>query len=309
MIQMPDGRIQVQSGDTLWSIAQKYLGNGARWQELGGFGGDPRRMPIGTVISLPGYQAPQATPQTTPTAPAGPKPLTPEEIAAKEEEAKYNTLLGEYDNLQEDWKYLIDPTDLEGKALMQGYLDKLTNNSYLDPYYEQRVADGVAGPTTDSVLQTMLADPELVKRYGVKWLEALATTFEGANKDDFNYSSAAHARDFIGQAGDLAETTMTGLEKTSADFGANNIKGGMRNAAIDKVETQGARAAANMNANESDWRRKYKAGNAVSGVGYAQAYRNDISKNDFADLWSNSGINNASLQDKFLTTASTNWTT
>lgn len=43
----------VKPGDTLWGIAQKYLGNGARWGELG-YSGDPRKMPVGTVINIPG---------------------------------------------------------------------------------------------------------------------------------------------------------------------------------------------------------------------------------------------------------------
>jgi len=53
-VQLPDGRIQIQAGDSLWSVAQKFLGNGNRWKELSGYGGDPRKMPIGTVVGLPG---------------------------------------------------------------------------------------------------------------------------------------------------------------------------------------------------------------------------------------------------------------
>jgi len=306
MIQMPDGRIQVQSGDTLWSIAQKYLGNGNRWQELGGFGGDPRRMPIGTVISLPGYRAPQAA-AATPAAPAGP---TPEQIAAQQEEAKYNKTIGDYANIQKDWKYLLDPTDTQGKDLIAQYLDLLANNPQLDPYYAQRIADGTQDPNnTDNVLQAMLADPEMTKRFGTKWLEALATTAEGANKDDYNFSSAAHARDFIGQAGELANTTMNGLSDVSQTFADNNIKGGMRNAAIDKVESTGAAAADSQNTAEADWRRNYKAGNSAAIQGYAKTYRNDMAKNDWAQLFGKSGINNAGLKDKFMNYASSNWTT
>lgn len=43
----------VKKGDTLWGIAQQYLGNGARWGELG-YGGDPRKLPVGTVLNIPG---------------------------------------------------------------------------------------------------------------------------------------------------------------------------------------------------------------------------------------------------------------
>jgi len=43
----------VKSGDTLWGIAEKTLGSGTRWKELGGYTGDPRQMPIGTKLTIP----------------------------------------------------------------------------------------------------------------------------------------------------------------------------------------------------------------------------------------------------------------
>ena len=41
----------VAAGDTLWGIAQRHLGSGSRWRELG-YGGDPNRLPIGTKINI-----------------------------------------------------------------------------------------------------------------------------------------------------------------------------------------------------------------------------------------------------------------
>lgn len=41
---------KVQKGDTLWSIAQKLLGNGALWQQLG-YSGDPNKLAAGTVLN------------------------------------------------------------------------------------------------------------------------------------------------------------------------------------------------------------------------------------------------------------------
>ena len=56
----------VKPGDTLWGIAQNYLGNGANWQQLG-YQGDPKRLQIGSQIRLP--QAKQATAQNYSPAP------------------------------------------------------------------------------------------------------------------------------------------------------------------------------------------------------------------------------------------------
>ena len=41
----------VKPGDTLWDIAQKYLGSGSRWQEI--YQGDPTKLQVGTVLNIP----------------------------------------------------------------------------------------------------------------------------------------------------------------------------------------------------------------------------------------------------------------
>lgn len=40
----------VRPGDTLWGIAQQYLGSGSKWGELKGYSGDPTKLPVGTTI-------------------------------------------------------------------------------------------------------------------------------------------------------------------------------------------------------------------------------------------------------------------
>jgi predicted chitinase/LysM repeat protein len=42
----------VRSGETLWGIAQKQLGEGSRWKELG-YQGEPTRLPVGTKLKIP----------------------------------------------------------------------------------------------------------------------------------------------------------------------------------------------------------------------------------------------------------------
>jgi nucleoid-associated protein YgaU len=45
----------VQKGDTLWSIAQKHLGDGKRWREIVELnpGLEPSKLKVGQVIILP----------------------------------------------------------------------------------------------------------------------------------------------------------------------------------------------------------------------------------------------------------------
>lgn len=48
----PVAAYTVQPGDTLWGIAEKYLGSGNRWKELQGYAGLPTQLPIGTKLTI-----------------------------------------------------------------------------------------------------------------------------------------------------------------------------------------------------------------------------------------------------------------
>lgn len=50
---MPIVTHQVKKGETLWGLAQKYLGAGARWKEIKGYTGEPRFLPVGTTLTIP----------------------------------------------------------------------------------------------------------------------------------------------------------------------------------------------------------------------------------------------------------------
>lgn len=43
----------VKPGETLWKIAQKYLGAGKRWKEIQGYTGKPEALPAGTLLTIP----------------------------------------------------------------------------------------------------------------------------------------------------------------------------------------------------------------------------------------------------------------
>lgn len=54
----PQPKVHVlKSGETLWALAQKYLGNGARWREIANLNGikdsQVRRLPVGMKIQIP----------------------------------------------------------------------------------------------------------------------------------------------------------------------------------------------------------------------------------------------------------------
>ncbi|MUG91318.1 LysM peptidoglycan-binding domain-containing protein [Scytonema sp. UIC 10036] len=60
----------VQSGDTLFLIAQKVYGDGNRWREIyeanrGVIGGNPEQIQVGMVLVIPGLGQPNPNPSNT----------------------------------------------------------------------------------------------------------------------------------------------------------------------------------------------------------------------------------------------------
>jgi len=45
----------VKAGDTLWGLAQKFLGKGSNYSQFG-YEGDPRRLAVGTQLNIPGQR-------------------------------------------------------------------------------------------------------------------------------------------------------------------------------------------------------------------------------------------------------------
>lgn len=88
----------VKPGDTLWGIAQQYLGNGNRWGELGGYAGSPTALPVGQRIQIPSVRSysaqpaqssvPQSNPAPNYSSPSGPAYAPPPASVARQQVAK-----------------------------------------------------------------------------------------------------------------------------------------------------------------------------------------------------------------------------
>ncbi len=132
----------VQKGDTLSGIAQKTLGNAGRWGELG-YTGDPTKLPIGTVLNIPGSstssQAPSqntgtvSAPNSAPTTSYDDTSLTDtisriKGIVASSYAPQADVLNQELTAIPE--KYAVQKQGFEGQLPIiqqryQDYLDKL----------------------------------------------------------------------------------------------------------------------------------------------------------------------------------------
>lgn len=46
----------IKQGDTLSALAKQYMGNPNAWKQITGYTGDERKMPVGTVVNIPGQE-------------------------------------------------------------------------------------------------------------------------------------------------------------------------------------------------------------------------------------------------------------
>lgn len=114
----------VRKGDTLWAIAQRVFGNGNRWPELG-YKGNPRTMPVGTVLNwgAPAQAAPaQAAPASAPAAQSG----SPAQ-AQKEDEA---AILDQETINDNEWRRYLRDYDAVRSYYNIGYGPEL--NSFIE---------------------------------------------------------------------------------------------------------------------------------------------------------------------------------
>ena len=142
-----NGQFRIQSGDTLWGLAQQYLGSGSRYGEIQGYGGNARSMPIGTVVTVPNYRGPGEVGSATPPAPVAPaatQTITNEATKYIDDaKSEYTAILAKWKEslpkppgpFEFDEKQAKEQVVAEGK-IPQYYQEKLQN--YLTDVQTQR---------------------------------------------------------------------------------------------------------------------------------------------------------------------------
>jgi len=76
----------VKKGDSLWKIAEKYLGSGSKWKEIYNLnkkviGNNPNLIYAGQVLTLPGTSSSTSKSSSSSSSSSQKKPSTPQEVA------------------------------------------------------------------------------------------------------------------------------------------------------------------------------------------------------------------------------------
>lgn len=126
--------VTVQSGDSLYSIAQTHLGNGTAWSELCAenselLGGDCNRLTPGMVLILPGQA--EAAAEPTPVVEVAPTPVVepvaePAVAQTPTQDAAYNFSTLEEEIFTAPDGFSVDQQIPSGPALLSGNAENAT---------------------------------------------------------------------------------------------------------------------------------------------------------------------------------------
>jgi hypothetical protein len=260
----------VKSGDTLWSIAQRILGNGARWKELG-FTGDPRKMPVGTVLNVGGGGGGAAA------APAGPAPKSAAQIEAENQAAIAAAQKVQADLLKattdkqsgyaKKWSY-DDVKAAENADVLNAFMEKMygvNTDAYSTGGAGQDWA-GIGAGINDGSMAVGGVGDEFLKQLAIS-AKLYAPEWQGQidrwKQDALEQEQGANAQ------------YNEGTDAQATEYATNNITGGLKNAAVTNKQNAGSNAfgqiAKDKNRYLEDWKKKQKE----SLIGYAQKIRNE----------------------------------
>lgn len=233
---LPDGRIQVEPGDTLSKIAQQFLGSAGRYGEISGFrSGNPNLIYPGEVLTVPGVQAPQgaAPAATTPSA-----TISPVERADQSILDAYTELVGQRNTRFADYERQKGPFSLDEVLVSK----RAEAGEQVDPYYNELLGDYLTGvkmkrersvaDTQDLLGELTATEESFTGSERMALTEAKNRAAEGfADAGLFNsgsrfrnegladVESQGRSEDFFRQSGLRRTRAETGLSRTLADLG------------------------------------------------------------------------------------------
>lgn len=326
----------VKPGDNLSTIGQRL---GINWRQITGFrSGNPNLIYPGEVLSWPGDSGSAAPAAPTPAAPT-PGPVQELKDAQTtivdeygKEEKKYNKAIGDYGAVAKGWQDIFADGDMEFDAATgkwkqspgttaaltgenadkyKGLLDALSQNAYLDPYFEQKLASGdIASMGTEDILKKYLIETPTtdgktkydsgIQGVGYETLRALA---EGASIEEANRQQAAktYARDLLSKWGQAGSSVNSVYNETTGNAAKTGLGGGVANRKLADLSSTSASMMGDIAASDEDWRTNWLKDNRITNQDYAKKTRNEELLNARTDIITNSGITNADLKQKYLT--------
>jgi hypothetical protein len=188
---LPNGQIQVEAGDTLSGIY------GANWKALSGYTGDPKKLPIGTVLPSPNPKAPVIAGKTDPKQPltdaeydagVASNPLNAARIAKGNtaEMLAYAASSGDLSNLVDEYGQPFSPK-MQQEALAQGMED---NRLFYEAQQAKEKAD------TESALAQKAADyQDYLISSGEKFAADKTTLDQNASDTGMLFSTARNQKE------------------------------------------------------------------------------------------------------------------
>jgi hypothetical protein len=232
-----NGQFRIESGDTLWGLAQQTLGNGSRWQDIQGYSGDPRQLRVGAVVTVPGYRGPQESTSSN-QAPAETS-LTVDQLAQQ----KLDEANKRWEEATVEWKKNLpgvpEPFAFDEKLATE----QVRSDSGIPEYYQEQRSNYLADVQTlrrqfTTGVSTTLDDLSSREEYQEK--QAQRELQESLRKTDESY--AANDLFFSGLRGQARERVEVPITEALQEFlrQSTSAQDEQRRRAVEQLGTQEA---------------------------------------------------------------------